>query len=106
MKKILFTIFTAAIFTSFLGAQDFGKTKSRNQISGALEKTTDLISEILPENSSLLGTQPDALIGKFIPSIPMHFTAGTSFSGTFIKTETLKDAMTDLSNGISGTLKS
>ena len=48
MKKILFTIFTAAIFTSFLGAQDFGKTKSRNQISGALEKTTDLISEILP----------------------------------------------------------
>ncbi len=106
MKKILFTIFTAAIFTSVLGAQDFDKTESRNQISGALEKTTDLISEILPENSSLLGTQPDAFIGKFIPSIPMHFTAGTSFSGTFIKTETLKDAMTDLSNGISETLKS
>lgn len=105
MKKILFTIFTAAIFTSVLSAQEFDKTKSRTQISGALEKTTDMISEILPENSSLLGAQPDAFIGKFIPSIPMHFSAGTSFSGTFIKTETLKDAMTDLSDGISGTLK-
>ena len=85
MKKILFTIFTAAIFTSFLGAQDFGKTKSRNQISGALEKTTDLISEILPENSSLLGTQPDAFIGKFIPSIPMHFYSRNIFFWNFYK---------------------
>lgn len=105
MKKILFTIFTAAIFTSVLSAQEFDKTRSSNKISGALEKTTDMISEILPENSSLLGAQPDAFIGKFIPSIPMHFSAGTSFSGTFIKTETLKDAMTELSDGISGTLK-
>ncbi len=105
MKKILFTIFTAAVFTSVLSAENFDKTKSRNQISGALEKTTDMISEILPENSSLLDAQPDAFIGKFIPSIPMHFSAGTSFSGTFIKTDTLKDAMTDLSDGISETLK-
>lgn len=105
MKKFLFIIFMTAIFTSLLTAQNFDKTKSRNQISSALEKTTDMISEILPENSSLLGVQPDAFIGKFIPSIPMHFTIGTSFSGTFIKTDTLKDAMTDLSDGISETLK-
>ncbi len=100
MKKIFFTIITVAIFTSFLNAQD-----STAKISGALEKTNDMISEILPENSSLLGVQPDANIGKFFPSIPMHFTAGTSFAGTFIKTETIKDAMIELSDGISETLK-
>ena len=103
MKKILSTIIMAAILTS-AGAQTT-KESSRDKISGALEKTNDMISEILPENSSLLGVQPDACIGKFFPSIPMHFTAGTSFAGTFIKTGTLKDAMTDLSDGISETLK-
>lgn len=104
MKKILFAIIAAAIFTSVLSAET-SKESSRNKISGALEKTNDMISEFLPENSSLLGAQPDAFIGKFFPSIPFHFTAGTSFAGTFIKTETLNDAMKDLSDGISETLK-
>lgn len=106
MKKKLFLFILPALFAA-ASAQSIEETKkdSRNQISGALEKTTDLISEVLPENSSLLGNQPDAFIGKFIPSIPMHFTAGISFSGTFIKSETLKDAADDFSSGIAETLK-
>lgn len=109
MKKLILMFMAASIFISFSGAQSTEienvKAAGKAQISGALEKTTDLISEVIPENSSLLSAQPDAFIGKFIPSIPMHFSAGTSFSATFIKTEKLNSAMTDLSNGISETLK-
>lgn len=109
MKKLILMFMAASIFISFSGAQSTEiedvKAEGKAQISGALEKTTDLISEVIPENSSLLSAQPDAFIGKFIPSIPMHFSAGTSFSATFIKTEKLNSAMTDLSKGISETLK-
>lgn len=109
MKKLILMFMAASIFISFSGAQSTEienvKAAGKAQISGALEKTTGLISEVIPENSSLLSAQPDAFIGKFIPSIPMHFSAGTSFSATFIKTEKLNSAMTDLSNGISDTLK-
>lgn len=107
MKKKLFLFFLTATILAAANAQTIEETKEsgRNKISGALEETVDMFSEILPENSSLLGTQPDAFIGKFISSIPMHFTAGVSFSGTFIKSETLKNAADDFSSGISETLK-
>lgn len=112
MKKIIFLFAITAIFTSIISAQtlteeqkaaiDGKKTDSRTLISGAFDDVTDLLSDVIPENSSLLGAQPDAFIGKLFPSIPVHFTAGLSFSGTFINTEDFTDAVQDLANGIQG----
>ncbi len=81
------------------------KADSRKSISGAFDDITNLFSDVLPENSSLLGAQPDAYIGKLFPSIPLHFTAGLSFSGTFIETATFTDAVQTLADGIQASYK-
>lgn len=119
MKKIIAILGTLAIFVSAVSAESLTlteeqktaleeaispkKTESRELISGAFDDVTDLLSDVISENSSLLGAQPDAFIGKLFPSIPVHFTAGLSFSGTFINTEEFTDAVQDLANGIQNT---
>lgn len=74
------------------------------EISSAIEHVIDNYINILPENSSLLGAQPEAYIGKLFPSVPPHFTAGISVSGTFLDTSFLSDGMKNVSRAISDAL--
>lgn len=106
MKKTLLTlIFLFSIpLISFSQTLDQVKQDSREKISGGIENVNELFCKVLPENSSLLSLQPDSYIGKLFPSLPMHFTLGTSFSGTFIRTEKITDSVKLLSEGISDTL--
>lgn len=73
-------------------------------ISSAIETVIDKYTHILPENSSLLGVQPEAYIGKLFPSVPPHFTAGISVSGTFLDTSFLSDGMKNVGDAIGSAL--
>lgn len=101
MKKIL----TFAAVSLLLTSISFAETTT-NSISNAMEDVIGVITETLPENSSLLSNQPDAYIGNLFPSIPPHLTAGLSFAATMIKTDTFTDAVNTLQEGIKETLNS
>lgn len=75
-------------------------------VSAAIENVIDNYTDILPENSSLLGVQPEAFIGKLFPSVPPHFTAGISVSGTFIDTSFLSDGVKAVGQAISNKVAS
>lgn len=87
-----------------LSAFCFSAEPHTPEISSAIENVIDNYINILPENSSLLGVQPEAYIGKLFPSVPPHFTAGISVSGTFLDTSFLSDGMKDVSRAITGAL--
>ena len=84
----------------FLLAAAHTETKTP-EISSALKSIIGELEVVFPENSSLLGVQPDAYIGKLFPSVPPHFTAGLSISGTFVDTGFLSDNVQKIGDSIS-----
>jgi hypothetical protein len=62
-------------------------------ISSYLEDTTKSLSGDIVENTTQLNVCPDAYIGKFLPSVPPHFSVGLSVSGTLIDTGDISSAV-------------
>lgn len=94
MKKILCIIAATALLGTTVFAGDEEASKKRDaQITGELGNVADLLTDGNIENTPMLLVNPDAYIGKLFPSIPAHFTAGISVSGTIFKTADLVDPM-------------
>ena len=92
--------FFCAAALVFLLAAAHTETKTP-EITSALKSIMGELEAVFPENSSLLGVQPDAYIGKLFPSVPPHFTAGLSVSGTFVDTGFLSDNVQKIGDSIS-----
>lgn len=93
MKKSLYLATFLLFFSSSLFANGYMQLLGENftLCTTALKNIKDDLYEFLPENSTLLSTQPDAFIGRFFPSIPCRFSAGIATSATFIDTEFVAD---------------
>lgn len=89
MKKIL-TFFL--VLTTF-SVPFFSQENSSEKINNALNKTLLTLIDTVPENTMLLSIEPDAHIGKFLPSVPPHFTAGLNITGTLTDTSNLSDSI-------------
>lgn len=98
MKKLISIFICLSLFCAGAFADD--TDNSRGKISGAMESILDDLGLYLPENSSLLGNQPDAYIGKLFPSKPCHLAAGFSVSATLMDTSDLSQAVQDFQDGI------
>ena len=90
MKKILKLFSVLAIFSMPLC---FSQEASSEKINNALNKTLSTLVDVVPENTMLLSIEPDAHIGKFLPAVPPHFTAGLNITGTFTDTSNLSDSI-------------
>ncbi|HAH61192.1 MAG TPA: hypothetical protein DCL73_03755 [Treponema sp.] len=92
MKKntILFSV-SAAVF--FLCSVPLFSDDTTAAISSYLEDTTKNLSGDIVENTTQLNVSPDAYIGKFLPSVPPHFSVGLSVSGTLIDTGDISNAV-------------
>lgn len=90
MKKILKLFSVLAIFSMPLC---FSQESSSEKINNALNKTLSTLVDVVPENTMLLSIEPDAHIGKFLPAVPPHFTAGLNITGTFTDTSNLSDSI-------------
>lgn len=97
MKKIIGFLWCTLFLIS-------GAFTENSSVSDSIENLTDDFSEILIENSSLLGNQPDAFIGKVFPSIPPHFTTGLSVSGTLIDTDFICKTVKEFTDAINDDL--
>lgn len=86
MRK--FFLFIAIILISFSVSAEV--IISKEDMSLQMEKVTETLTTIMPENISALTVSPSAHIGKFFPAFPPHFEIGTSFSGTAIDTSFAK----------------
>lgn len=99
MKKFKYLL--CACF--FLSSIAFSEQKFTN-FTGALEEICDTLYDFLPENATLLSTQPDAFIGRFFPSIPCRFSVGLATSATLIDTEFVADNFQVIIDDISSAL--
>lgn len=63
-----------------------------SEISNHLKNFTETTTDMIPDDTVGLTVWPDAWIGKFLPSIPPHWGAGLSFSGTITDMSELSDA--------------
>lgn len=82
MKKYLFILTFISLLSSQFAFSLTSEERDAN-ITSELCDVTELIMDLNSENTSMLFTQPDAYIGKIFPSLPPHFSAGISVTGTF-----------------------
>ena len=102
MKKFFTTLFSLTLFTaSIFAAPD---AESDKIITSKLTEVTDVLIDVNADNTQLLLVTPDAYIGKFIPSIPMHFSAGIALSAAFLDSDLLIKPMNEALNEISSQL--
>lgn len=70
LKKLFCTLFIGISITSFSFADDL------SEINGHLSHFSEQFSYLIPNAAVQTNVYADAWIGKFLPSIPMHFAAG------------------------------
>lgn len=95
MKKYLFILTFISLLSSQFAFSLTSEERDAN-ITSELCDVTELIMDLNSENTSMLFTQPDAYIGKIFPSLPPHFSAGISVTGTFFNTDDLIDPMNNI----------
>ncbi|MBP5519650.1 MAG: hypothetical protein J6X84_03615 [Treponema sp.] len=107
LRKIIAIAGIAFLFNNAFGATSSSELK--NDLSSALTDMSNSMLEefetILPQSNSLLSVQPDAYIGKLLPSIPPHFAVGLNFSVTPVTVDFISDnidKVTDVIKGIDG----
>lgn len=96
MKKLISFIIATSLFATAIFAEDDREAQSKKRdakITGELSNVADLLTDGNTENTTMLLVNPDAFVGKLFPSIPAHFAAGISASGTIFNTDDLVDPM-------------
>ena len=82
IKRKFLLILMALCFCSF----SYSEQHSSQDIDDAANKALTTIVDNLPESLLLLTAESDSYIGKMVPSVPPHFSAGLNISATIINT--------------------
>mgnify|MGYP002625606275 CR=1 FL=1 len=95
MKKIILLpfILTFSLCAAFTEADG---SPYKAALTGMAEK----MGAQLAENTTLLGSQPDAFVGRVFPAYPAHLAAGLTLSGAQLETEFIADSMQRIVDGI------